>query len=112
MPRHDTGTKEVVSILRERFPKFSKVQVSMVKNPEYGIRLVPEAESLLREKGKNITTARRRTPQKKKAPEVPPRKRVSFRLADAEYDKLKEAVKSSGYKTTQEYLEHIIQTKV
>lgn len=99
---------EVIKTVSEKYPKFTKIQLCMIRNPEYGLRLAPEAERLLKEKGIPLTPQRRRTPQRKKAPEVPPKKRVSFRLSDAEYEKLKNAVKESGFRTTQEFMEDMI----
>lgn len=95
---------EIVRLISEKFPKFSKIQLCMLRNPEYGVRLVPEAERLLREKGKRITTAT--LPQKKKR--VAEKKRVSVRLSDADYEKVKEQMQNAKCSSMQEYLEQLI----
>lgn len=47
MPTHELSSREMISILQEKFPKFSKIQLSMVRNPEYGVTLSPDARKLL-----------------------------------------------------------------
>lgn len=48
--RLNTGmsVKDVVSCLKEHYPKYSKITHSMVENPDkYGVQLLPEAQKLL-----------------------------------------------------------------
>lgn len=40
-------TKEDRETLKERFPKFSKIQACMCNNPEYGVSISPEAKDWL-----------------------------------------------------------------
>lgn len=39
---------DVVGILKKRYPKFSKVALCMIRNPEYGVDLSADAKRLLR----------------------------------------------------------------
>ena len=40
-------TPEDREIIKQRFPKFSKIQACMVNNPEYGLSISPEAKDWL-----------------------------------------------------------------
>lgn len=58
-------TKEDQLIIKEKFPKFSKVTACMCNNPEYGVTLSPAAKRLLRNAGskakprnKNVASVR------------------------------------------------------
>ena len=42
-------TKKFCEALADKFPKFTRVQMCMIRNPEYGIQLAPEAVSVLRD---------------------------------------------------------------
>jgi hypothetical protein len=42
-------SKEVISILKKRYPKFSKVALCMIRNPEYGVDLSDNAKKYLKE---------------------------------------------------------------
>ena len=103
----DNG-KEIVRVVSKTCPRFSKVQLCMVRNKEYGVYFSPEAEAALVSAGEKIKTKYTKTlPQKKTPPQTPQKKRVSFRLSDAEYNQLKKAIKESGFRTTQEFMEHL-----
>lgn len=45
--------KEVVDILKKHYPKFSKVQLCMIRNPEYGVDLSKEAKKYLKSLGED-----------------------------------------------------------
>ena len=100
-------SKDIVRILSEYYPKFSKVQVCMIRNPEYGIRLTAKGERILKEKNIKLTTQKRKGAIREPK-QMPQRKRISLRLSNADYEKLKESTKNSGYKSMQEYLEKLI----
>jgi len=47
--KHQLSTVEVIEILSQTWPKFSKATLSMVENPEkYGVKLQPQAEAMIR----------------------------------------------------------------
>lgn len=58
-------TKEDQLIIKEKFPKFSKVTACMCNNPEYGVTLSPAAKRLLasgkkteKPRNKNVASVR------------------------------------------------------
>ena len=40
---NDLTPNDVIELVKPEFPKFSKVQYSMCKNPNYGVVLAPKA---------------------------------------------------------------------
>lgn len=110
MPTANSESGEIIRVLSERYPKFSKIQLCMIRNPEYGVCLAPEAKKLLKEKIKTHTQKRRKD-TKSQQPQPPAKKRVSMRLSETEYEKLKETVRVSGCKTIQEYMEKTLFAK-
>jgi predicted DNA binding CopG/RHH family protein len=103
-------SKDIVAALSAHYPKFSKVQVCMIRNPEYGIRLTAKGERILKEKN-IILTPQKHKGAKRDQKQMPQRKRVSLRLSNADYEKLKESAKETGCKSIQEYLEMVIKSK-
>lgn len=89
---------EVTRALKEKFPKFSRVTLCMINNPEYGIFFSEEAESYLKRQGV-IPTAKR--PVRKKA------NRLSARVDDDTYRKIEEITSKTG-QTMQQYLESLV----
>ena len=111
--KKDSQSSEIIKILSDQYPKFSKVQLCMVRNPEYGIQLNPEAERKLKEAGYELKKKYSTPPPRPKRPKPksPPKKRVSVRLSDEEYEKLRSAAKNSGCQTMQQYLEVMLNIK-
>lgn len=109
--RTGTRPKEIVKVLRERYPKYDKSLHSKVCSPEkYGVRLLEEAERLLwdefgtdpecspqTEQGNAVKRDKRRLPR-----------RIYARLTESEYAALQQAIKASGCLTAQEYLRKLI----
>ena len=99
--------EQMFSVLSEKYPKFTRVQLCMIKNPEYGVQMAPEAVALLRDAGVPL-------PFKTKAHSVkqrPKRKKenkYTVRLNDAQKVRFLESLEKSGCKTVQEYLERLI----
>lgn len=95
--------------LNEAFPKFTKIQASMIASPEkYGICLTPEAETLLAdkygyEKGLNIKRPRKRKVKRQKS------NAITFRLDDSTYDMVKNKMAENGFKSVQEFMENTIE---
>ena len=69
-------TPEDREIIKQRFPKFSKIQACMCNNPEYGISLSPAAKKWLNQ----VKNGQKQSAAKKV---------VSVRLDDGEMEKLK-----------------------
>lgn len=44
-------SKDVIGVLKKRYPKFSKIALCMIRNPEYGVDLSPDAKKFLKEMG-------------------------------------------------------------
>lgn len=105
-------TKQMVKTVAEEFPRFSKIQCSMVSNTDYGVCLLPEAERLLIEKygyapglsieegktEKEKTVVRRADNRKK-------RNRFIVRLDDSTAYRVREMMTEMGYTRTQDFLE-------
>lgn len=86
---------DVIAILQPHFPKFSKIQCSMIANPDkYGVQLTAKAAALL--------PPTPRKPQKRKGG-----KRVTVYLDEASYNAIKER---AGAESPRQYLENIIAT--
>lgn len=105
-------TKQMVKAVAEEFPRFSKIQCSMVNNTEYGVCLLPEAERLLidrfgyapglsigEEEGKKEKAVVRRADNRKK------RNRFIVRLDDSTAYRVREMMTEMGYTRTQDFLE-------
>lgn len=90
------GLIETVQI---KFPKFSRIQVCMIRNREYGIWLSPEAERQLLDAGFELPYKKRPTRKKNT------KKRVGASLDIDLYSRAKER---AGNKTMQEYIETLI----
>ena len=86
-------SRELVELMRTQFPKFSKIALCMVRNPEYGVDFSAAAKKLLNGK----------QPRKKR--EAPGRKRLTVRINDKLYDELKTIAGDGSY---QELVEKII----
>ena len=92
MAKKGSGGAAQVEKMRERFPKFSKVTLCMINNPEYGVDYSAEAKAYLGIKKPRV----RKTPEKK---------RLTIRVPDELYDAVKEMAGEGSY---QELVERII----
>lgn len=103
--------KELIGVLRERYPKYDKSLHSKVCSPEkYGVRLLEQAEQLLLEE---FGTGPACSPQTGQGNAVKRDKRrlpcrIYARLTESEYAALQQAIKASGCLTVQEYLRKLI----
>lgn len=103
--------KELIGVLRERYPKYDKSLHSKVCSPEkYGVRLLEQAEQLLLEEFGTGTECSPQTGQgnavKRDKRRLPCR--IYARLTESEYAALQQAIKASGCLTVQEYLRKLI----
>jgi hypothetical protein len=103
----DPYTQQVIEALHDRFPKFTNVQMSLIRNPAYGLQMASEAQEVLKAKGIPPPS---KTTQKKNlnAPKRTRNERVSVRLTSDEKVRFLELIKSSGCKTVQEYITNLI----
>lgn len=85
--------KETVDLLQQYFPKFTKVALCMVRNPEYGVTFSPKAKRIL-DKAEGKQPKKRATPN-----------RLTIRLNDSEMAAVKEAMEQNGCKSYRELLE-------
>ena len=44
-------SKDIIDVMKKRYPKFSKVALCMIRNREYGVDLSKEAKQFLKEAG-------------------------------------------------------------
>ena len=91
MARKGSCGAEIVALMQTKFPKFSKVQLCMIRNPEYGVDFSAAAKRLLRKK----ETREKRKTQKK----------ITVRLTDDEYLEVQAAMLKTGCKTYRELIE-------
>lgn len=107
--RHkDPYKHQVMEAMAEKFPGFRDPQMSMIRNPGYGLQLSSEAISWLESKG--ITPPGKVAEIKfKKAPKRKRENKISIRLNDKEKQTLKELAKKNGYPSVQKYIENLIE---
>lgn len=42
-------SKDIIDVLQKRYPKFSKITLCMIRNPEYGVDLSADAKRFLKD---------------------------------------------------------------
>lgn len=95
--------KQIVSVMKEQYPKYDKALHSKVERPEqYGIRLVSGAEKLLEAAFAGTAPAARKR-EKRRLPQ-----RLQCRVSKRDYRRLQLALKADGFDTMQSGLAHII----
>ena len=90
--------KEVVALLNPHFPKFTKIQCSMLCHPEeYGVQLTAKARALL--------------PALSSKPRVKRSKpnRLVVYLNESDFGKVKEKMSEGGFETVQSFMESLLQ---
>lgn len=105
--KEDTGTTgaEMVKCISEKYPGYTKIQQCMVCNPErYGVRLLPEAEQMLRKAFVTYTPPKAGSKLKIR--------RVSARLDNETYQEFIKLITDYGYKSVQEALEELIKNYI
>lgn len=85
-------SKEIVELMQTQFPKFSKITLCMVRNPQYGVDYSAAAKRLLNK-------------QKPKVRKAPDKKKLTVRVSQSLYDELKA---KAGDRSCQELIEKII----
>ena len=107
-------TKQMVKTVSEEFPRFSKIQCSMISNPEYGVCLLPEAEELLISEYGYAPGLNKENTQEKKVVVRKPEKRKKrnrfvVRLDDSTAGRVWKMMRGLGYVKTQDFLEDAIE---
>ena len=79
----DPYTYQIIEALHEKFPKFTRSQMSQIRNPAYGLQMAQEAVSVLEANGilppnKNKKQSVKKIPQRKK------QNRFTVRLNDTQ----------------------------
>lgn len=96
---------EMIDVLSEVFPAFSKIQASMINAPaKYGVCLTPEAETYLINVfgyGDGLNTKLRKNSKVKRHKS----NRMAVRLDDPTYDMVKDKMAEMGLKNAQDFLE-------
>ena len=94
--------KEIIERISAVYPKFSKVQLSMVHHESlYGICLCPNAKRLIQKNKPTQTKAK-----------TDDRKKLTVRIEPTLYDKLKEVMIRSGYKSINDLITNLITKEV
>ena len=104
----DPDSISIYAALKEKYPKFGPVQMSMIKNPLYGLQMSAGAISELKAKGIS-PPAKTRSEKVKKNNTRKKENRIQIRLSDAEKVRLLELKEKSGCKSVQEYLVRLIE---
>jgi len=102
------SNNDIIEAVKSKYPGFSKIQCSMINNePKYGIQLTADAEKLIAEKfgyseGLSIK------PKKKSQVKRIKTNRLTVRLDDATYDRVKIKMAQEGSESVQSFLEKMI----
>ena len=92
---------DVIAILQPHFPKFTKVQASMITHPDqYAVQLTPKAAALLPPLPPKVP-ARRKKPN-----------RLVVYLDDDRFAAVSAAMEKQGSSNTQQFLENIISSHI
>ena len=105
--RYGLTNNEVISVLQPHFPKFTKIQCSMLSHPDdYGVRLDAKAERIL----KNHASGKGVQPKPSTQGKVKRTKshRLSVRLDGQCYDMVRNKMREKGSESVQSYLENLI----
>ena len=101
------SNNDIIDAVKKVCPKFSKIQCSMVSNPDYGVQLSPDAEQALID---NFGFADGLSVKGKKRRQVKRAKTRSFtvRLDSSSYDMVKIKMHQSGSGSAQEFIEKLL----
>lgn len=103
------SNNSIIETLKPKYPGFSKIQCSMINNPErYGVQLLPEAERLLVAElgyadGLSVKQKKKREVKRAKS------RRLSVRLDEASYDRVKSKMREEGSESVQSFLEKMLE---
>lgn len=104
----DPDAVAIYEALKDKYPKFGPVQMSMIKNPLYGLQMSAGAVSELMAKGISPINKKPNKNIKKNNKEKE-QSRITIRLNKEEKVRLLELKEKSGCKSVQEYLVRLIE---
>lgn len=99
---------DFISVIGSIYPGFTKIQCTMINKPaKYGVQLTKEAEEALIDKygysdGLSVKKKTKRSVKRIKT------NRLTVRLDNASYDRLKNKMQQRGSESVQSFLEEII----
>lgn len=102
------SNNDIISAVQQKHPGFTKIQCAMINNPNrYGVQLTAEAERLVADKfgyadGLSVKPKKKREVKRAKT------KRLSVRLDDASYDRVKNKMQQEGSESVQSFLEKLL----
>ena len=102
------SNNDIIAAVKKSCPGFTKIQCSMINNPvRYGMQLTKAAEEALVD---NYGYAEGLSIKKRKRGQVKRIKtnRLTVRLDDASYDRVKNKMQQRGSESVQSFLEEII----
>ena len=99
--------QRVYELLHDKYPKFGRVQMCMIRNPEYGLQMAQGAVSILEANGIYLN-GKNKNKKVKQASQRKKENKITVRLSDAEKVRLLELKEQAGCKSVQEYIEKII----
>ena len=96
--KHNLTQTDIVDALQNEFPKCRKATLSMCENADYGVKLTPKAERLLREKveGEAFKASGRKL-----------KHRLAARVTEGVYNRFTELCKERGV-TVQDLMTEIV----
>ena len=102
----EISNNDMIQAIQTGFPRYSKIQQSMINNPyKNGVCLLPEAEELLVKRfgqgpGLSISARKSRNHENKAKPN-----RLTVRIDDALFSRLQSAMERLHFATMQDFVE-------
>lgn len=102
------SNNDIIGAIQAEHPGFTKIQCAMINNPKrYGVQLTADAERLVADKfgyadGLSVKPKKKREVKRTKT------KRLSVRLDEASYDRVKNKMQQEGSESVQSFLEKIL----
>ena len=102
------SNNDIIAVVKKLCPGFTKIQCSMINNPaRYGTQLTKAAEEALVDNygyAEGLSIKKRRKGRVKRTKT----NRLTVRLDDASYDRVKNKMQQRGSESVQSFLEEII----
>lgn len=99
----DARPKEIVTVLKARYPKYDKYLHSKVCRPEkHGIKLIPQAERILRDSFKINEKCHKFKDNHTRVHQI------TFRPENGQYDALQQARNEDGFATWQAFFQNLV----
>lgn len=101
---HSVHLDDMVTVIRENYPKMDKPLLSKCLNPNYGVQLQPDAVKAIGETFDPDGYAKRRSADRHLLP-----RSVRCRLTEEEFTAFSAAIRADGYACAQDWLRDHIQ---